>query len=81
MTTTHIVDVLLFDVGILENLLDGLHGATEEIHIEFFELGTGERLGQIVTIFERLDFDTCALLSRECPLCLLDLAFSACPSP
>lgn len=57
------VDILLLDVGILENLLDWLHGLPEEVHVELFELGPGEGLREVVSILEGLNFDTGRLLA------------------
>ena len=57
------VDILLLDVGILENLLDWLHGLPEEVHVELFELGLGEGLREVVSILEGLNFDTGRLLA------------------
>lgn len=48
LVTTHeqgqmytLTSSILLDVGIL-NLLDGLQGLPEEVHVELFELGAGE---------------------------------------
>ena len=41
---THVVNVLLLDTSILEDLLDGLHGSSEEVHVELLELGSGKGL-------------------------------------
>ena len=68
------MNLALLDAGILQDLLDGLHGATEEVHVQLLELGTGERLGEVVTALERLDFDASRLLGGERTLGLLDLA-------
>jgi hypothetical protein len=68
------VDVLLLDVSVLENLLDGFESLPEEIHIDFLELGAGKGLGVVVTTFEGLDLETNTLLRRECPLGFLNLA-------
>ena len=57
------VDILLLDVGILENLLDWLHGLPEEVHVELFELGLGEGLREVVSILEGLNFDMGRLLA------------------
>ncbi len=66
-------DILLLDVGVLENLLDGLHGLAEKIHVKFLELSTAKGLGEVVTILEGLDFNTGGLLAGECSLGVLDL--------
>lgn len=70
----HLIDIFLLDVSVLQHLLDGLHSLAEEVHVEFFELGTGEGLGEIVTVLERFDFDAGGLLTGEGPLGLLNLA-------
>ena len=36
----HLIDILLLDIGVLENLLDWFHCLPEEIHVEFFEFGS-----------------------------------------
>ena len=38
------VNILLVDISVLENLLGGLHGLPEEVHLELFKLGPGEGL-------------------------------------
>jgi NAD-specific glutamate dehydrogenase len=68
-----LVNILLLDTGILEDLFDGLEGLAEEVNVDLLELGPGERLGEVVTVLERLDFDTGGLLAGEGPLGLLDL--------
>src|SRR5258705_3782615 len=70
-----LVDILLFDIGVLEDLLDRLHGLPEEIHVELLELGPGERLGEVITVLERFDFDTGGLLAGKCSIGFLVLAF------
>ncbi len=62
------------DVGVLQDLLDRLHGLPEEVHVEFLELGTGKGLREVIAILEALDFDASALLARQRPLGLLNLA-------
>jgi hypothetical protein len=42
--STHVVNLLLLDTGVLENLLDGLHGLSEKIHVELLKLGSGQGL-------------------------------------
>ena len=54
-------------------MLHGLHGLPEQVHVEFFEFGTRKCLREIVAILEALNFDTSALLTRECPLGLFNL--------
>lgn len=53
---THVVDVLFLDVGVLQDLFDGLESLPEEIHVNFLEFGAGESLGEVVSAFERFDF-------------------------
>jgi len=71
---TNLVNILFLDIGVLQDLLDGLHGLPEEVDVKFFEFGTGKRLREVVAILEALDFDASALLARECPFGFLDLA-------
>ena len=71
---THLIDVLLLEVRILENLLDGLHGLAEQVHVELLELGAGERLGHVVAVLKGLDLEAGRLLAGERALGLLDLA-------
>jgi hypothetical protein len=66
------VDIFLLDVGVLEDLLDGLESLAEEINVDFFELGAGESLGEVVAVLEGFDFETNALLGGECSLGLFD---------
>jgi hypothetical protein len=54
-------------------LFDGLHGLAEEVHVKLLELGTGQSLGEVVTILERLDFDAGALLVGQSALGLFNL--------
>jgi hypothetical protein len=51
------VDVGLVDLGVAEDLLDGLEGGAEEILAKFLETGTGERGVEVDTLVERVDFD------------------------
>jgi len=69
----YLVDVLLLDVGVLQDLLDRFHGLPEEVHVKFFELGASKGLREVIAIFEALDFDASALLARQGPLGLLNL--------
>ena len=45
------------DLGVAEDLLDGLKGGAEEILAQLFETCTGERSVEVDTLEERLDFD------------------------
>lgn len=75
MGTTHVANIFLLNTGILENLFNGLHGLAEEVHVNFLELGSGQGLGEVVSVFERFDFKTCALLGAQRSLGLFDLTF------
>jgi hypothetical protein len=46
------VDVGLVDLGVGEDLLDGLEGALEEILAELFKTGTGEGGVEVDTLKE-----------------------------
>ena len=48
----YLINILLLEVGVLENLLHRLHRLTEKIHVEFLELSPGERLGEVVAVLE-----------------------------
>ena len=67
------MNLALLDAGVLENLLDGLHGPAEQVHVKLFKLGAGESLREVVAALERLDFDASGLLGGERALGLLDL--------
>lgn len=69
----NVVNVLLLDLGILDDLFDGLKSLLEEIHVELLELGASHGLGEINTIEEGLDLDTGRHLGRERALELLSL--------
>ena len=70
----NVVDLGLLDVGILENLLDGLDGLLEEIHVELLELGAGQGLGEVVALEESLDLNAGAHLGRQGTLGLFGFA-------
>jgi hypothetical protein len=70
----NVVDVLLLEVGVLENLLDGLHGLAEEVEVELLELGASKSLGEVLALEERLDLELGRHLGGEGTLGLLDLA-------
>jgi hypothetical protein len=53
------VNARLVNLGIAEDLLDGLESSTEEILAKFLETSTGERGVKIDTLEERIDFDGC----------------------
>ena len=69
----HLIDILLLDVGVLQDLFDGLHCLPEEVHVEFFELGASKSLREVIAIFEALNFNTSALLAGQGPLGLFNL--------
>jgi len=48
----YLIDILFLDVGILQNLFNGLHGLAEKIHVELLKLGTGKSFREIVAILE-----------------------------
>ena len=51
------MDLGLVDLGITEDLLDGLEGGAEEILAELFETRTGEGGVEVDALEERIDFD------------------------
>ena len=51
------VDVLLLHVGVFQDLLDGLHGGAEEIHVQLFELGSCKSFGKVLAVEQRLYFN------------------------
>jgi len=63
----------LLDVGVLKNLFDGFRSLPEKVHVKFFELGTSKCLGEVVAIFEALDFNAGALLARKGPFGFFNL--------
>jgi hypothetical protein len=69
-----VVNVRLLQLGVLENLVNGLEGLLEEIAVQLLELGAGEGLGEVVALEERLNLDLGGLLGRESTLGLLNLA-------
>jgi hypothetical protein len=68
-----VVNVGLLKLGVLENLLNRLHGLLEEVDVELLELGLGKGLGEILASVESLDLDTGALLRGQSTLGLLSL--------
>ena len=60
----NIIDIRLLDLGILDDLLDGLERLLEEVHVEFLKLGAGQRLGEVLALVEGLDFDARRHLRR-----------------
>lgn len=68
-----VVNLGLLNVGILENLFNGLDGLLEEIHVQLLELGAGKGLREVVALEESLNLDTGAHLRRESTLGLFSL--------
>ena len=52
-----LVDWRLVDLGVLEDLLDGLHGGAEEILAELLETSTGDGGVEVDALEERVDLD------------------------
>ena len=69
----NVVNVGLLHLGVLENLLNRLHGLLEEVNVELLELGLGEGLGEVLAVVESLDLNAGALLRRQSTLGLLGL--------
>jgi hypothetical protein len=69
-----VVDVRLLQLGVLEDLFDGLEGLLEEVIVQLLELGTSQGLREVLALVEALDFDLGSLLRGEGTLGLLDLA-------
>ena len=59
------VDVVLVDLGVMEDLLNRFKSATEEILAEFLETGTSERGIEVDTLEERVDLDRCLSSRRK----------------
>ena len=53
----NLIDLGLLHVGVFEDFLDRLHGRAEQVHVQFFELGAGQRLGEVFALEEALNFD------------------------
>ena len=62
------VNVGLVDLGVTEDLLDGLESGAEEVLAELLETGTSERGVEIDTLEERVDLDGGLGGRRECTL-------------
>jgi hypothetical protein len=69
----NIINVALLELGVLEDLLNGLEGLLEEIVVQLLELGAGQSLGEVGAVEEGLDFDAGAHLGRQSTLGLFDL--------
>jgi hypothetical protein len=44
---TYFINVLFLDIGILQNLLDGLHRLVEKDHLELVKLGASKGFGEV----------------------------------
>jgi hypothetical protein len=71
---THLIDFLLLHTCILKDLFDRFHGLPEEIEIELLKLGAGKRLRKVISVLERLDFETRGLLGGKSTLGLFYFA-------
>ena len=60
-----LIDVLLLHVSVFKNLLHGLHGRTEEIHVEFFKLGTGQSFREIFSFEQGLNLNPDLLTEKN----------------
>ena len=54
---TYLIDILLLEIGVLENLVNELHGLPEQVYVQLLELGPSQRLVEVVAVLERFDFD------------------------
>merc|ERR1711937_725338 len=70
----NLVNLVLAEVGILHDTLDGLEGGAEEVVVELLEAGAGECLGKVLALKEGLNLDASLVLGAEGALGLLDLA-------
>ena len=52
-----LVDVCLVDLGVTEDLLNGLEGTAEKILAKLLKMGTGEGSVEIDTLEKRVDLD------------------------
>jgi len=52
-----LVDVSLVDLGVTEDLLNGVKGAAEQVLAELFETGTGEGGVEVDPLVKGVDFD------------------------
>lgn len=52
-----IVDLRLVHLGVSDGFFDGLHGGPEQIGVQFFESGPGDRRVEIDTLEQRIDFN------------------------
>ena len=75
------MNILLLETGVFKNLLNRLHGLPEQVHVQFLELGPGQRLREVVAGLERFDFDPGRLLRRQSPFGLFDFPLQLAHSP
>merc|ERR1719218_164243 len=52
-----VVHLVLGHLGVAEHLLDGLHGAAEEVHVELLEARARDRQEEVDALEERVDLD------------------------
>ncbi|OAY83273.1 NAD-specific glutamate dehydrogenase [Ananas comosus] len=52
-----VVDVALVHLGVAQALLDGLHAAAEEVHVQLLEAGAGDGGVEVDPLVERVDLD------------------------
>jgi hypothetical protein len=78
---SYLINIFFLDVGILEDLLDGLHGLPEEIHVELFEFSPRESFREVIAVLKAFDFDSGALLATESPFCLFDFPLQFAEGP
>merc|ERR1719160_758839 len=52
-----VVDLVLRHLRVAEDLLDRLHRATEEVHVELLEASAGDRREEVDALEERVDLD------------------------
>ena len=65
------MDIGLVDLRVLEDLLDGVHGRSEEVLAELLESRTGDGSVEVDALEERVDLDRRLGGRREGPLCAL----------
>lgn len=65
------MDVGLVDLGVAEDLLDGLEGAAEEVLAQLLETSTGEGGVEVDTLEEGVNFDGGLSSRRESALSTL----------
>ena len=62
------MDLVLFELCILEDLLYRLQRLLEKVHVQFLEFGAGERLRKVLAFVEALDFEPGGHLTRKSAL-------------